>query len=96
MIVDVGIVEVLNTRIAVAFVDSVWVHPVSGPELLEVLRVRLRHLTPTPVMLYSEDGRGFAAFQAHEFAKRITRADVVEWLQIDTDLDEDEYRPMPF
>jgi hypothetical protein len=94
--VDIAIVEVLNTRVAVAFVDSSWVAPGPGDHLLELIRVRLRHLTPIPVMLYSEDGRGYAAFQAHEFARRIRRTDGVEWFVIDTELAEDEYRPIPF
>lgn len=96
VIVDVGIVQVLNTRLAVAFVDSAYVHPGIGDELLEQIRIRLRWLTHFPVMLYSDDGRGFAVFQAHEFAKRITKADAVEWFTIDTDKDEADYTPMPF
>lgn len=87
MIVDVGIVQVLNTRIALAFVDSHYVHPVTGQELLDEIRVRFAKLSHVPVMLYSEDGRGFAAFQTHEFAKRVTKADVVEWFRVDTDED---------
>lgn len=97
MIVDVGIVQVLSTRIAVAFVDSTYVNPILGAALLDEIRVRFAKLSHVPVMLYSEDGRGFAAFQTHEFARRITRADVVEWFQVDTD--EDEWKddsPLPF
>ena len=96
MIVDVGIVELLSTRVAVAFVDSVWLCPGPGDELLQSVGIRFRHLSPAPLMLYSEDGRGYAPFQAHEFAKRIRRADVTDWFVIDTELAEYEYMPMPF
>jgi hypothetical protein len=96
VIVDIGIVDVLDTRVAVAFVDTAFVHPGIGDELLGRIAVRLRHLTHAPVMLYADDGRGLAAFQAHEFAKRIVRGDVLASFTIDTELDEEEYKPLPF
>lgn len=96
MIVDVGILEVLDTRVAVAFVDTAFVHPGVGDELLGRIALRLRHLTHAPVMLYSDDGRGLAAFQAHEFARRIVRGNAVASFTIDTELDEEEYKALPF
>jgi hypothetical protein len=95
VIIDVGIVQVLGTRVAVAFVDSAFVRPGPGDTLLHEIFQRLRHLTHAPLMLYSDDGRGYAPFQTHEFAKRIRRAYVADWLKIDLDTPWHVYQPEP-
>jgi hypothetical protein len=96
VIVDVGILEGLHaSQLAVAFVDSAWVRPGAGDALLHAIGERLRYLTHASLMLYSEDGRAYAPFQTHEFAKRIRREYMIEWIAIDLDRSWHSYQAAP-
>jgi hypothetical protein len=82
VIVDVGLFELMGARISVAFVGASHIE-VGDDKLLADIWERLRYLTDWPLMLYSEDGRGYGPYQTHEFAKRIRREHAQQMLQID-------------
>jgi len=82
MKVEVGLFELMGARISVAFVDAL--HIDAGDDaLLAKIWQSLRHLTTYPLMLYSNDGRGYAPYQTHEFAKRIRREHALKLFEID-------------
>lgn len=96
MIVDVGIVEgPYESQLAVAFVDSAYVRPGVGDELLHAIHERLRYLTHASLMLYSDDGRGYAPFETHQLARRLRREHVTEWIEVDLDRAWQEFQPEP-
>jgi hypothetical protein len=74
----------MGARISVAFVDASYVEA-GDDRLLAAIWERLRYKTNWPLMLYSADGRGYAAYQTHEFAKRIRREHANQVIEIDLD-----------
>jgi hypothetical protein len=80
--VEVGIFELLGTRISAAFVSPELID-YDPAKLLAGIWERLRHQANWPLMLYSSDGRAYATFQSHEFAKRIRREYALDILEID-------------
>jgi hypothetical protein len=96
VIVDVGIVEgAYASQLAVAFVDSAWVRPGVGDELLHAIHERLRYLTHASLMLYSDDGRGYAPFETHQLARRLRREHVSQWIAVDLERPWQAYQPEP-
>jgi hypothetical protein len=80
--VDVGLFELMGARISVAFVDASHIEA-GDDQLLADIWERLRYLTDWPLMLYSSDGRGYAAYQTHQFANRIRREYASQMFEID-------------
>lgn len=94
MKIEVGLFELMGARVSVAFVPVS--HIDSGDDvLLTAIWKRLRYLTTWPLMLYSNDGRAYAPFQAHQFANRIRREHAVQFLEIDLDRPFYEYQDEP-
>jgi hypothetical protein len=92
--IDVGLFELMGARISVAFVDASYVNACDN-QLLEKIWERLRYKTEWPLMLYSSDGRGYAAYQTHEFAKRIRREYANMIIEIDLDKPFYDYQDEP-
>jgi hypothetical protein len=82
--VDVGLFDLMGARISVAFVDAAHIDS-GADQLLAAIWERLRLLTDRPLMLYSNDGRGYGKFQTAQFANRIRREYALELLEIDLD-----------
>jgi hypothetical protein len=94
VIVDVGLFELMGAHVSVAFVDASHVEK-GDDQLLADIWERLRHVTSWPLMLYSEDGRGYGPYQTHQFANRIRREHAVEMLEIDLSKPFYEYQDEP-
>lgn len=91
MKIEVGLFELMGARVSVAFVDSS--HITAGNDaLIAAIWERLRYKTSWPLMLYSEDGRGYAPFQTHQFANRIRREYAIDMIEIDLDVSFYEYQ----
>jgi hypothetical protein len=82
--IEVGLFDLMGARISVAFVDAKYVEA-GDDQLLGMIWERLRYKTDRPLMLYSEDGRGYGPYQTHELAKRIRREHAEEIIEIDLD-----------
>lgn len=82
MKVEVGLFELMGARISVAFVEMSYIEA-GDNHLLSAIWERLRYKTDWPLMLYSSDGRSYAPYQTHQFAKRIRREHANEIIEID-------------
>jgi hypothetical protein len=91
---EVGLFELIGTRISVAFVEPYHIDS-GADQLLAEIWERLRYLTNWPLMLYTIGSRGYSFYQTYEFSKRIRQDQALKIFEIDLSKPFYEYQDEP-